>query len=220
MTDHRKWVVQAKIVASLAAFVVFFGCVEARDIPVDKNYTVVEPPTTLLEILKNTTLSLKQNRLLNADFYSNENLRQILGGEQITRSGETPSAQKATILGFARIAKPFETNGLSFDSVMCTIDWNTKVDGNKFGRIQVIFNVSNSALSFEKIEGQFGSSWLSDPALTATPPLAPVPPRNSLHGYERIKYIMNTRNLNRYIVMTFRYDGTLGSATFSEETKQ
>jgi hypothetical protein len=82
----------------------------------------VEPPLTLTEILTNTKLALEQNWLLNDEFYSDQYVERLSGGDLVTWASHATESQYGSVTGFGKIVSPVQVNSMAIEWIVWRFD--------------------------------------------------------------------------------------------------
>jgi len=184
----------------------------------EKIHQKIKRPSTVLELLTNLKVALDQNLLLREDFYTQENLKKISGGDKVFWIGKTPTRQQAGITEFGGMLRPVRVGNNTFEGVSYSVGRDV-LDSEKIqANAHLSFMASNPDVTFEQIEDVFGKGWQRFPFFPPPTGRKFEPPTHP-PGNDRIRYDFDSGHVGRSIVMEFHEDGTLYNITFSEETK-
>jgi hypothetical protein len=177
----------------------------------------VKKPTTLVEIAQNTKLVLDNHLLLSDCFYSDENLKQVFGGENISWVENNSQNKSGYVNGYSAIIEPIPFKGIdvnTWDAIDVffgkTISKSRKLKAHIFVQIR-----RETDLSYEKIEEIFGKDWdVPQQMLTGHEGFEyPTKP----NGNARIEKRKIDKGVSQITFMMFSPDATLAYIDIEEE---
>ncbi len=179
---------------------------------------MIVPPRNLLDVLANLRSALYSDDLLKQDFYSEQNIEAISGGHDVQWTTKTSKEQSAWVADFSPMIAPVTIAGWVNNGIDYSIGSGVRPAGQRWARARVVVNQRLAAPNFDAIERIFGKDWNdydNIPSYSHRVILPPTDPR----GNASIRYVSRSHGIERSTILEFAPDGTLNTATFSEETE-
>jgi len=190
---------------------------QMHQIPTQIVVSGAKVPTTPFELLKNVKIVMDQHLLQREDFYTEANLRKVLGGTNIVLGGSFGTQKYADIRGYDTIVQPLKLwpDKPNVIPGLLVRLWRTQqADGAITGELSLSVRRSGIFPDYETVEGlfksnrevQFGNPYIHERIEHPTSP----------HGNDRVEYKGTDGPFQQSIRLGFAADGTLSELAYDD----
>jgi hypothetical protein len=189
-----------------------------------KFYDAVKPPTSGMELLRNTKWALDNDALLRVDFFTSENMKRFLGmAAPVIRTLDDITVRWETKPSAADLAA-LPPDVAERARCIYIVKGSLQADGNlKSGNLDFNCNyVPNRAYpTFDEVVEVFGHRWRSAWEVNGPPLHGMPPPPTAAHGNEDMVYEFRGapyrgRHVWRQVLARFGPDASFGGFSLSE----
>ena len=186
--------------------------------PVKELMKMIKKPTSPKELLKNLKFAIENELLVRDDFYTDENLKKLFGGNRVKWLDNKKNNKSAVILNFIGLfenAEKYRGDGVE-------VYWE-KLDSNKAisdtGKAHVRVNIStfgDSRFRAEVVEKVFGTKMQVKNLYKDNDP-TPLSQGNHRHGNKGMHYTFSSPTMKSLFVSVVNGDGSIDRCTLHQE---
>ncbi|WP_146177600.1 hypothetical protein [Glaciimonas sp. PCH181] len=174
---------------------------------------MIKIPTTTLSLLENIKHVLNKNLLLVDDFYTDENLKLVTGGTQISRVGENrENVKRVEITRFGAIVKSSWDGRRDDDGIAILCRKEDQVGGDVEGRLNLWLRNEDERVSYRNMEKLFGDQWEKSTARNGEK----CQPSLHKHGNSEMEFFALNQGVEQTVRLLFSPRANLEMASFLE----
>jgi len=204
-----------KYLLSLLFMTLISACVDGERVNPSSTGIVntVKKPALALELMENIKFAFDRKLFLDADFYTDDNLKLLFGAEEIQWLQKDARNMSISVHGFGKMFQPYKTKWGDSEGIDLKIGWVILADGRTMGSVSLI-NHSVTRMDSDALKKIFGPDYV----LSRYPILAEGPNLNAPPEPKRdINYKIKDGQVTGHMYFRIGQDENLIYAFFSEE---
>ena len=172
---------------------------------------MIKIPTTTLSLLENIKHALNKNLLLVDDFYTDDNLKFVTGGSQISRVGENrENVKRVEITRFGAIVKSSWDGRRDEDGITILCRKEHQLGGDVEGRLNLWLRNEDERVSYRNMEKLFGDQWEKSTARNGEK----CQPSLHKHGNSEMEFFVLNQGVEQTVRLLFSPRANLEMASF------